>query len=101
VRREGVLIASFAIWYGLGRVITDFLRVDKTWLGLTGSQWTALTAAVVAVAFLLMWARRPLPVGAARGWRPDGRVWNRIDLRSTVFVPPREPKPPKGSKEKE
>ena len=101
VRREGTLIATFAIWYGLGRVITDFLRVDKTWFGLTGSQWTALTAALVAVAFLLMWARRPLPVGAARGWRPDGRVWNRIDLRSTVFVPPREPRAPKEPNEKE
>jgi phosphatidylglycerol:prolipoprotein diacylglycerol transferase len=92
VRREGVLIAAFAVWYGAGRVITDFLRVDKTWFGLTGSQWTALAAAVVALAFLVMWAMRPLPVGAAKGGRLDGRVWKRIDLRSTVFFPPREPK---------
>jgi phosphatidylglycerol:prolipoprotein diacylglycerol transferase len=101
VRREGVLIASFAIWYGLGRVITDFLRVDKTWFGLTGSQWTALAAAVIAAAFLVMWARRPLPVGAARGWRPDGRVWNRVDLRSTVFVPPQEPETSKEPRQEE
>jgi phosphatidylglycerol:prolipoprotein diacylglycerol transferase len=91
-RREGVLIAAFAIWYGLGRVITDFLRVDKLWFGLTGSQWTALVAALIAVAFLVKWAMRPLPVGAAKGWRLDGRVWKRIDLRSTVFIPPGEPK---------
>jgi phosphatidylglycerol:prolipoprotein diacylglycerol transferase len=91
-RREGVLIAAFAIWYGLGRVITDFLRVDKLWLGLTGSQWTAIAAALIAVVFLVKWAMRPLPVGAAKGWRLDGRVWKRIDLRSTVFVPPDEPK---------
>jgi phosphatidylglycerol---prolipoprotein diacylglyceryl transferase len=95
VRREGVLIGSFAIWYGLGRVITDFLRVDKTWFGLTGSQWTALAAAVIAAAFLARWARRPLPVGPAREWPPDGQVWKRTDLRSTVFVPPPEPKLPK------
>ena len=91
-RREGVLIASFAIWYGLGRVVTDFLRVDKTWFGLTGSQWTALAAATIAAAFLVKWATRPLPAGATRGWPPDGQVWKRTDLRSTVFVPPREPK---------
>jgi phosphatidylglycerol:prolipoprotein diacylglycerol transferase len=92
VRREGVLIAAFAVWYGLGRVITDFLRVDKTWFGLTGSQWTALAAAALAIAFLVMWAVRPLPIGAARGRPLDGRLWKRIDLRSTVFVPPREPR---------
>jgi phosphatidylglycerol:prolipoprotein diacylglycerol transferase len=92
VRREGVLIATFAIWYGMGRLITDFLRVDKTWFGLTGSQWTALAAAVIAIVFLVKWAMQPLPVGAATGGRLDGRVWKRIDLRSTVFTPPREPK---------
>jgi phosphatidylglycerol:prolipoprotein diacylglycerol transferase len=92
VRREGVLIAAFGIWYGMGRVITDFLRVDKTWFELTGSQWTALVAALIAIAFLVKWAMRPLPAGAARGWPVDGRVWKRIDLRSTVFIPPREPK---------
>jgi phosphatidylglycerol:prolipoprotein diacylglycerol transferase len=101
VRREGVLIASFAIWYGLGRVITDFLRVDKTWFGLTGSQWTALAAAVIAVAFLVAWARRPLPVGATRGWVPDGPVWKRTDVRSTVFVPPREPEAPEETDQNE
>ena len=92
IRREGVLIATFAIWYGTGRVITDFLRVDKMWFGLTGSQWTALAAALIAVAFLVRWAMRPLPSGAARGWPLDGRLWKRVDLRSTVYVPPREPK---------
>lgn len=91
VRREGVLIATFAIWYGAGRVITDFLRVDKTWFGLTGSQWTALAAVAVALFFLAKWAMRPLPVGEARGLPLDGPVWNRVDLRSTVFVPPSEP----------
>jgi phosphatidylglycerol---prolipoprotein diacylglyceryl transferase len=90
-RREGVLIATFAIWYGAGRVVTDFLRVDKTWFGLTGSQWTAIGAALVALFFLARWAMRPLPVGAARGWPLDGRVWKRPDLRSTEFVPPPEP----------
>jgi len=39
-------------------VVTDFLRVDKRFFGLTGSQWTALTVAVVCALTLLAWAFR-------------------------------------------
>ena len=39
-RREGVLTPTFGAWYGLVRVVEDFLRVDKQFFGLTGSQWT-------------------------------------------------------------
>ena len=62
-RREGVLILSFAILYGAGRVVTDFLRVDKTWLGLglTGSQLTAIGVILLSLLTLLRFSRRPLP----------------------------------------
>jgi phosphatidylglycerol---prolipoprotein diacylglyceryl transferase len=51
--RPGVLALAFTIWYGAMRVVTDFLRVDKTYFGLTGSQLWAL-ALIVVCAFLLL-----------------------------------------------
>jgi phosphatidylglycerol:prolipoprotein diacylglycerol transferase len=88
-RREGVLIMAFAIWYGLGRIGTDFLRIDKTILGLTGSQWTSIAAVTISLVMLARYARRPLPEGeepvpVAAG-SPDG------EGRTTDFAPPPEP----------
>jgi hypothetical protein len=39
-------------------VIEDFLRVDKLWFGMTGSQWTGLTVSLICVASLIAWAVR-------------------------------------------
>jgi len=50
--RTGFFILVFVVWYGAMRVITDFLRVDRRYFGLTGSQILAL-AAVAAAGFLL------------------------------------------------
>jgi hypothetical protein len=36
--------------YGCARLLEDFLRIDKRFGPLTGSQWTALTVVVVSVA---------------------------------------------------
>ena len=54
LRRQGMLTLLFVTWYGTMRVITDFLRVDKRYLGLTGSQLLALS---VVLASLYMLAR--------------------------------------------
>ena len=54
--REGVLACVFGLWYGMGRFITDFLRIDKEFFGLTGSQWTAITVAVICAVLLVRWA---------------------------------------------
>lgn len=82
-RREGVLIATFAIWYGAGRVLTDFLRVDKTWLfGLTGSQWASVAAITIGVATLVRFA---IKKGAGPVSTPD------LSGPSTEFTPPGEP----------
>ena len=62
-RREGVMIMSFAIWYGAGRVITDFLRIDKTYFGLTGSQLTSIAVIVISLFTLWRFARHPLGPG--------------------------------------
>jgi hypothetical protein len=40
-------------------VVEDFLRVDKRFFGLTGSQWTGLTVSVICLLTLFAWAVRP------------------------------------------
>ena len=57
-RYDGFLILVFTTWYGVGRIIEDFFRIDVTHgTGLTGSQWSAL-AAVLAAGFWLAFRRR-------------------------------------------
>ena len=60
-RRLGILTLTFGAWYGALRVVEDFLRVDKRFFGLTGSQWTGLTVSIICVVTLLAWAFRPRP----------------------------------------
>ena len=67
-RREGLATLLFAIYYGCCRLLEDFLRVDKRFGPLTGSQWTALTVVIVCTA---LWAylaisHRPGPTTPAR-----------------------------------
>lgn len=70
-RREAILTLTFGAWYGAMRVVEDFLRVDKRFFGLTGSQWTGLTVSTICVLTLAWWAvarrrsgepREPAPV---------------------------------------
>jgi phosphatidylglycerol---prolipoprotein diacylglyceryl transferase len=61
IRRPGVLFLTYAAWYGSGRIITDFLRVENRFWGLTGSQWTSVLAVTVAVSMLIFFALRPQP----------------------------------------
>jgi phosphatidylglycerol:prolipoprotein diacylglycerol transferase len=60
-RRLGILTLIFGAWYGAMRVVEDFLRVDKRFFGLTGSQWTGLTVSIICVVTLLVWAFWPGP----------------------------------------
>jgi phosphatidylglycerol---prolipoprotein diacylglyceryl transferase len=62
-RRTGVLFLTFATWYGAGRVVTDFLRVDKQFFGLTGSQWASMGVIVACLATLAWFATHPLRAG--------------------------------------
>jgi len=59
VRRTGVLFLTYAVWYGTGRIITDFLRVENRFLGLTGSQWTSTIVVAFGVFTLIRFALRP------------------------------------------
>jgi phosphatidylglycerol:prolipoprotein diacylglycerol transferase len=58
-RRTGVLIATFGLWYGTGRIITDFLRVENRFFGLTGSQWSSSVAVAFCLYALIRFALRP------------------------------------------
>jgi phosphatidylglycerol:prolipoprotein diacylglycerol transferase len=59
-RWDGFLIILAAAWYGAGRFIEDFYRIDDTVaVGLSGSQLTALTLVTVATAWLVLVRRTP------------------------------------------
>ena len=75
VRREGVLTLTFGVWYGTTRLVTDFLRIDKRFFGLTGSQWTALAVVLISAVLLMWWAARPGPGsgGEDANGPPEGR----------------------------
>lgn len=64
-RRRGFMAIVYVLWYGSARFIFDFLRNDRRYLGLTGSQLWALTLVVVC-AYLLLRYR-----GAPRRWQRD------------------------------
>jgi phosphatidylglycerol:prolipoprotein diacylglycerol transferase len=106
-RREGVMIMSFAVVYGAGRVLTDFFRVDKTWfgLGLTGSQLTAIGVILLCLITFIRFWRKPLPEpaivtpGEAAIERGSDDVGEAHDTETpsrstTEFTAPAEPQPP-------
>lgn len=60
-RRRGFLALAWASLYAVGRIATDFLRVDKTWLGLglTGSQITSIIVLIVCVYLIVRYGGVP------------------------------------------
>jgi len=70
-RREGMATLVFAVWYGCARLLEDFLRIDKRFGPLTGSQWTALTVVVVSVLLLVLRALRKWPGPTTPGRRGE------------------------------
>jgi phosphatidylglycerol---prolipoprotein diacylglyceryl transferase len=89
-RRAGVLTCVFAIWYASGRVLTDFLRVERRFAGLTGSQWTCLAAIVLCTGLLLWWRAKD---GRASPDEPpeDGDGERATDAHEPPAVAPPEP----------
>lgn len=59
VRNPGLMAIVFVLWYGTMRMITDFLRVDKRYLGLTGSQITALVVGLTCAYLLARYRGAP------------------------------------------
>ena len=68
-RREGVVTLMFALAYGCCRLLEDSLRIDKRFGPLTGSQWTAVTVAIVAAGLLVFWAMKKPPGPTTPGRR--------------------------------
>lgn len=91
VRREGVPILVFAVAYGAMRLVFDAIRIDKRFIGLTGSQWTSAAVVTVSIALLAWWAIRKPP--------DPGRVVRRPgeEAPTTAFTPPPEPGTARGS----
>jgi phosphatidylglycerol---prolipoprotein diacylglyceryl transferase len=85
-RREGVLTLTFGLFYGCFRLLEDSLRIDKRFGPLTGSQWTALTVAILSAAILLWWRFHPLPPDVAG----DGEITRSDDPEAQI---PDEPEP--------
>lgn len=60
-RRRGFMALAWASTYALGRIGTDFLRVDKTWfgIGLTGSQLTSIVVLGLAIFLIVRYGGVP------------------------------------------
>jgi phosphatidylglycerol---prolipoprotein diacylglyceryl transferase len=74
-RREGITTLTFGLAYGCCRLLEDSLRIDKRFGPFTGSQWTALTVALICLSLLIYFAitRRPGPTTPGRRERiPEG-----------------------------
>ena len=67
-RREGIVTLTFGLAYGCIRLLEDSLRIDKRFGPFTGSQWTALTVALICLALLIHFAvsKRPGPTTPGR-----------------------------------
>jgi phosphatidylglycerol:prolipoprotein diacylglycerol transferase len=81
VRYDGFLTLVFGAWYGTGRFIEDFFRVDVTHgTGLTGSQWSALTVLLLCLYCLVFLRDTP--------WRSGKGEFASIPARDRGDEPP-------------
>jgi phosphatidylglycerol:prolipoprotein diacylglycerol transferase len=71
-RRPGFMILAFTAWYGSMRVITDFLRVDRRYFGLTGSQLMSVAAVLVCLYLLARHRGAPPRFAAPPAGPPEG-----------------------------
>jgi phosphatidylglycerol:prolipoprotein diacylglycerol transferase len=71
VRNPGFLTIFFTVWYGTMRMITDFMRVDRRYLGLTGSQITSLLVGVTCLYLLARYRGAPPRWARHGGLPPD------------------------------
>jgi len=77
----GKLLALYLIWYGIGRIWFESIRVDPSliFLGLRSNVWGAILAVVLGVIIFLVQRRRhpgvePSPYVAGREWGGEDKV---------------------------
>jgi hypothetical protein len=77
----GKVWALYMIWYGVGRMWFESIRVDpsEVFLGIRANVWGAFALVVAGVALYLVQRRRhpgtePSPYVAGREWTPDGAL---------------------------
>ena len=77
----GKLWALYLIWYGIGRVWFESIRVDpsEVFFGLRSNVWAAILAIVIGIVlFAVQRARHPgsepSPYRPGREWKPEGAV---------------------------
>jgi phosphatidylglycerol:prolipoprotein diacylglycerol transferase len=96
-RNTGFMIIVFTIWYATMRVITDFLRVDRRYFGLTGSQLMSLAVGLACLALLARYRGAPPRFaggpGPPREAPPEGDDAEGSSL-STTERPPEPPPTP-------
>ena len=59
VRQPGFMTLVFTIWYSTMRMFTDFLRVDRRYFGLTGSQLMSLSVGLICLYLLARYRGAP------------------------------------------
>jgi phosphatidylglycerol:prolipoprotein diacylglycerol transferase len=86
-RYDGFLTLFFGVWYGTGRLMEDFFRIDETHgTGLTGSQWTAVT--VMSLCLFCLVVLRDTP------WRSGKGEFASIPARHRTAEEPVAPEEP-------
>jgi phosphatidylglycerol---prolipoprotein diacylglyceryl transferase len=86
-RYDGFLTLVFGAWYGTGRFIEDFFRIDETHgTGLTGSQWTAVTVLTLCLFCLVVLRDTP--------WRSGKGEFESVPARHRRADEPVDPDEP-------
>jgi phosphatidylglycerol:prolipoprotein diacylglycerol transferase len=88
VRYDGFLTLFFGAWYGTGRFIEDFFRIDETHgTGLTGSQWTAITVLTLCLFCLVVLRDTPWRSGKGEFASVPARHRGSSETEEPVIAP--------------
>lgn len=75
----GRLLGLYLVWYGLGRVVWESIRIDPSeiYFGIRTNVWAAIAAVVVGLIIIVVQGRRhpglePSPYVDGKTWEPSG-----------------------------